>query len=445
VDGRCEGWLPHGEVVVDAACGFEYEPVRARLTVAPGQREVRVPLRRLRDMNAAGWYSGDTHVHFLSTAGSQLEARGEGLNVVNLLAAQWGNMFTDVEQLSDRTIVSADGRTVTHVGQENRQHFLGHLNLLGLTDPVFPLSSDGPVEAELAGTLEVLLCELADRCHAQGGTVISPHLPYPNGELAAMIATGRVDAVELTDEEEYSQLEYYRYLNAGYRMPLVGGTDKMSAQVPVGLMRTYVRIPDEPFSYAAWCRHLRAGRTVATSGPLLTMQVDGQDIGDTVRLPAGGGTVEVQAEVESVFPVHRLQIVVDGRVVDASESSAGSGRLAIDTTVRISDNTWIAARAGGPAHGPSAPHNDKFGRGVMAHTSPVYVACGRDEWDRYDAASVQHMITLVDLSRAYVDGLALRHPSGYGYYGEPDRQSAALTEPLDDALRRLRDRLRTAR
>ena len=28
--------------------------------------------------------------------------------------------------------------------------------------------------------------------------------------------------------------EYYRYLNCGYRLPVLGGTDKMSAEVPVG-------------------------------------------------------------------------------------------------------------------------------------------------------------------------------------------------------------------
>ena len=167
-----------------------------QLTVAPDQREVRVPLRRFRNMNAEGWYSGDTHVHFMSAVGSQMEARGEDLNVVNLLAAQWGNMFTDVDQFTGTTLVSPDGRTITRVSQENRQHFLGHLNLLGLTEPVYPLSSDGPVEAELGGTLEVLLSDLADRCHAQGGTVVSPHMPFPNGELAALVATGRVDAVE---------------------------------------------------------------------------------------------------------------------------------------------------------------------------------------------------------------------------------------------------------
>ena len=61
-----------------------------------------------------------------------------------------------------------------------------------------------------------------------------------------------------------AMLEYYRYLNSGYRLPLVGGTDKMSSAVPVGLYRTYARL-DEEFSYEAWCRAVRSGRTFAIS------------------------------------------------------------------------------------------------------------------------------------------------------------------------------------
>ena len=42
------------------------------------------------DMAGEGWYSGDTHVRFLSPHSAWLEARGEDLNVVNVLAAKWG-------------------------------------------------------------------------------------------------------------------------------------------------------------------------------------------------------------------------------------------------------------------------------------------------------------------------------------------------------------------
>ena len=118
--------------------------------------------------------------------------------------------------------------------QENRQHLLGHMILLGLREPVYPWCSDGPNEAELGGTLETTRSAWADACHAQGGTVILPHFPHPNGEPATLIATGRIDAVEMIRYDQFNHLEYYRYLNAGYRLPLVGGTDKMSSGVAVG-------------------------------------------------------------------------------------------------------------------------------------------------------------------------------------------------------------------
>ena len=147
----------------------------------------------------------------------------------------------------------------------------------------------------------------ADMCHEQGGTVILPHIPTPNGEPAAMIATGRVDAVEMLEHQNYEHLEYYRYLNAGYRLPLVGGTDKMSSATPVGLYRTYIYIPpDEPFSYDTWTAGLRAGRTFLSGGALIWFKVDGQPVGSTLKVK-GGGQVEVEAVARSYFQYIRCK------------------------------------------------------------------------------------------------------------------------------------------
>ncbi|HEX5995347.1 MAG TPA: hypothetical protein VFY84_09425, partial [Jiangellales bacterium] len=46
IDGTCQGWLPRGQVVAEAARGFEYEPLREVLTVEPGTRELTLRLRR---------------------------------------------------------------------------------------------------------------------------------------------------------------------------------------------------------------------------------------------------------------------------------------------------------------------------------------------------------------------------------------------------------------
>jgi hypothetical protein len=215
IDGRCQGWLPRGEVLVDVARGFEYEPLRQRVAIESGQRRLELRLRRWINMNERRWFSGDTHVHFLSTQGSLREAQAEDLNVVNLLQSQWGSLFTNTEDFTGEAVVSRDGRTMVWANQENRQHILGHMILLGLKEPVYPWCSDGPSEAELGGTLETTLSAWADACHAQGGTVILPHFPNPNAEPAALVATGRIDAVEMIVCAPYNHLEYYRYLNAG--------------------------------------------------------------------------------------------------------------------------------------------------------------------------------------------------------------------------------------
>ncbi|HLZ10499.1 MAG TPA: CehA/McbA family metallohydrolase, partial [Chloroflexota bacterium] len=332
IDGTCQGWLPRGEVIVDVARGFEYDPLRARVQIAPGQQDLTLRLKRWTNLNAQRWFSGDTHVHFLSTQGAHFEARGEDLNVVNLLLSQWGHLFTNTEEFIGRPTSSPDGNTIVYATQENRQHFLGHLTLLGLKAPVMPWCSDGPSEAEMGGTLEITMSDWADKCHAQGGTVILPHLPNPNGEPAAMIATGRVDGLEMINFGMYNHHEYYRYLNGGYRLPLVGGTDKMSSEVPVGLYRTYVRIPpDEEFNYDNWCKNLRAGRTFLSGGPIISFTVDGHDIGDTIDLPGNDGMVEVEARAESIFPIHSLEIIQDGKVVASTEHRGGERHLSLKT------------------------------------------------------------------------------------------------------------------
>jgi hypothetical protein len=443
-DGRCQGWLPRGDVIVDVARGFEYEPLRQRVSIEPGQRHLELRLRRWTNMNEQRWFSGDTHVHFLSTQGSLFEAQAEDLNVVNLLQSQWGSLFTNTEDFTGEPVASRDGRTVVWANQENRQHVLGHMILLGLRRPIYPWCSDGPSEAELGGTLDTTLSAWADACHAQGGTVILPHFPNPNGEPAALVATGRVDAVEMIVCQAYNHLEYYRYLNSGYRLPLVGGTDKMTSSVAVGQYRTYVRIPaEEEFNYASWCRNLKLGRTFLSGGPLLEFSVDGAQIGDTVQLPQSGGIVEVRAAAQSVLPVHTLQIVRNGEVVAQTDAERGARTLRLDARVPVSSSSWLCARVGGPNYEPIA-HYDVWARGVFAHTSPIYVACG-GEWALVDEAGLQYMLTLVGGSLEYIRQLSPRRRPGTvtHHHGEADH-GAYLERPFLEAQAALRARLQLA-
>jgi hypothetical protein len=434
IDGTCQGWLPRGDVIAEVARGFEYTPLRTSVHIGPAQRELTLEISRWVDMARSGWFSGDSHVHFLSTQGAHLEQQCEDLRVVNLLQSQWGSLFTNTEDFTGRVSSTPDGEFHTYVGQENRQHALGHLVLWGLKEPVMPWCSDGPSEAEIGGSLESTMSDWADRAHAQGGTVIIAHFPLPMGEAAVLATTGRADAVESLNWNPSQEETYYAYLNSGYRLPLVGGTDKMTSDVPVGLYRTYARVVGE-FSYDAWRAAVRAGRTFLSGGPMVQLTVDGHDIGDTIALNAAG-TVQVEAWAESIFPLTSLEVVVNGRVVAAAESRNGARqRLTVSEPVRVDGHSWLAARCYGVA-----PHLDWWRRSIFAHTSPVYVSVG-GEWAPRDDAATRYLYTLVEGGLEYVRQRAPAYAddSVTHHHGQPDHR-AFIEAPFREALAALRDR-----
>src|SRR5438132_11615175 len=120
---------------------------------------------------------------------------------------------------------------------------LGHMSLLGTRgNPVAPFSASGPEESYLGEPTWVGLSDWADACRERDGLVVIPHFPNPFAEAAASIIMGKVDAVEVRDfhwgVDSEGVRAWYRFLNCGYRVAAVGGTDKMSAGVPIGGVRT---------------------------------------------------------------------------------------------------------------------------------------------------------------------------------------------------------------
>ena len=187
-------------------------------------------IERAFDMKERGYYSGDTHVHFLSSQSAHLEAAGEDLNVTHLLASQWGRLFTSWEEFTGGLAPTSSDEHMVWVSQENRQHVLGHISLLGLKEMVAPMCTGGANEDWIGGAVAALMADWAEACKRQGGLVIMPHMPRPDFENAANIGLGHADGAEmcwLWEGEKISSAEkgYYRWLNVGQQLPLVGGAD----------------------------------------------------------------------------------------------------------------------------------------------------------------------------------------------------------------------------
>jgi hypothetical protein len=258
--------------------------------------------------------------------------------------------------------------------------------------------------------------------------VIRPHFPYCGfTEDPVLAVMGVVDALEIYPAGARSSFplqEWYGYLNNGYRVAVAGGTDKMGAYCAVGHLRTYALLDrNRGFTYENWARAMRAGRTFSTSGPLISMEVEGRQIGDTIRLPATGGKLEVNAAAESAWPIGRIELVQNGRVVASESSRKGAGKLTVSAKLSFTRSGWVAARCGGVAGRPTARK--------AAHTSPVYVTCGRQR--PFDGPALEHMLNLTSGGIEYLETIATRFS---------DRDHERMIKIYKKVERHLKQRLR---
>jgi hypothetical protein len=435
IRGETQVKLPVGTVYLEVSKGFEIRPVRKTIEVKPDTDTLVVEVEKVLPWREKGWVTADTHVHFLSPMSALLEGAAEGVNVVNLLASQWGELMTNVGDFDGQNTwgsreAGGDGEHLVRVGTENRQHVLGHISLLGYDGAVItPLTTGGPDESAMGDSVDTLLIEWAQQCRRQGGLVVVPHFPNPRAEHAAAIVTGHVDALEMTSWDEhylgidpYSLSDWYRYLNCGYLVPAVGGTDKMKASTAVGTVRTYARLlPETDFTYDAWKAAIRRGETFVTYGPLLEFSVDGQPMGSRIAMSASGGMVDVAWEVRSVImPISRVELVVNGEI---RESVAVDGSAAAGTwRVRVDRSAWMALLVRG--HQPGKPEM------IAAHSSAVMVAV--EDSPLLAAADAVTILDQIEGAMVYLDTIGTR---------AEDRAYKRMRLALESAQRSLHNRM----
>ncbi len=443
IDGECVVDLPLGDVYVEITKGYEIKPLRTKVTIGPDTDELTFALERVLHWRAQGWVTADTHVHFLSPTTALLEGAAEGVNVVNLLASQWGEMFSNVTDFDGKTTLGAkefggDGEFLVRVGTENRMQTLGHISLLGYSGRmIHPLCSGGPSESALGDPLGLTMAEWAQRCIDQGGLVVLPHAPNPQLERAADIVLGVVNAIEMMtfnplnpnqmQVNPYGLADWYRYLNLGYQVPVVGGSDKMSAASLLGGIRTYAHLGARELSYENWMAAVRAGNTFVTVGPLVRLTAEGVAPGGRLNLPPGGGTIDVSWHVESAtVPLTAVEIVLGGLTAETirldQTATDGQWQASGHCSLAITDSTWIALRVRGSYHG--RPEQ------IAAHTSAVQLLV--DGKALFAAKDAMLVLEQIEGALAYVDTIAPRPAA---------QRFKQMRATLESAYNRLHQRL----
>ena len=454
IDGSFTVNVPEGGLSIEIRRGFETLPLSATIgaesTKETVQRTFR--LRRWIDLSRQGYVNGDIHAHVPVPKQAHLQMRAEDLNTLTLLCvsdAQSPILTTDyfTGKLDENSTPGCE----IYVGQEVLEWQMGHLTLLGLTS----LISDYP---HAGGGLEYWkndphwdLMRAMRATRRQGGTVFWSHVAsLPGAECPVGVALGLVDGIELitwNDPTEFpnhwgpwensgmSQAEfpvmramdlYYQYLNAGFRLPIAAGTDKLDEAIPLGSNRTYARVSG-PAGYTAWLEAVKTGKGFVTNSPILEFEVEGHKSGDVVEF---SGTKHVKARVtaRSILPFNTLDIVMNGRTVGHRTIPPPQGRpiggvykMTVEATVDLSHSAWLAARV--------IDHPDLKRRAlpreltVFAHTNPVYFL--------QDGTKVREEASVVYL-RKYVQGLLHWLDTAPRFALDEDRRAAH--EAAEEAL-----------
>ena len=156
--------------------------------------------------------------------------------------------------------------------------------------------------------------------------------------LPVDVALGKVDYIEVMGFSDHRTTAdvWYRLLNLGYRLPAGAGTDAMAnfamPRGPVGMNRVFLPASaatlklDEGF-YPA----LKRGATFVSNGPLVWFRLGEKTPGGEVKLAAGKHAVKFSAWLRSMVPVDHLEVVCNGKVVQAFELKGGrdSGDLRV--------------------------------------------------------------------------------------------------------------------
>lgn len=401
--------VPAGRLDIEVMKGFEFVPARASVDVPAGAAvDVDLTLARLVDLPARGWYSGDTHLHDwhagrwgLTDDDLFTQVRAEDVRVANFLVhmddsrvmGRWADVIGRPHPRSTPEAI------VSH--SEEFRGSLGHFGLLGLRSLVLPVLAG---TATTAYSADALAHDQLEATRAQGGITgflhpydFPTHAPADAGRASFPLdlALGHgdfFDVVAIWSDEVGSAQMYDRFLNAGFRLAATGGSDTPSnvwRAPPPGTSRTYARV-DGPLTFDAWLEAVKAGRTFATTGPLLLLDVERRQPGDEIRLdPSDPTTLTVRVDARSIAPLERVEIVVNGEVVHRMTPGHDAGTITGSATVEIPGSGWIAARAVGPPH-PAVADTAPF-----AQTSPIHVV--RDGVSYRSASDARFLLDVVDL------------------------------------------------
>ncbi len=414
----CEVELPAGTASVTVQRGFAVVPWTKSVDITPGRdSSLRAELVR-RDLppEFGRWVSADLHVHM--NYGGQYrntpkhlaaQAEAEDLDLVYNVIVNKEERIPDIAVFRPGTDPASTDKVVIMQSQEFHTSYWGHLGLLYLSDHLITPDFAAYRHTAMASPYPYNGV-IADLAHRQGGLVGYVHpFDFPvvpekekslSNALPADVIAGKVDYLEVVAFSDHKATAdvWYRLLNLGFRLPAGAGTDAManyaSLRGPVGLNRVFLDTDGKLDPEAARIA-IKQGRSFATNGPLLGLEIDGARPGDTLRKI--GARHRFSVAMRSPVAVDHLELVQNGKVLRSFTLSGDRRSFDGDGVLDVEGDGWIVLRAWNE-------HADPLVLDIYpyATTSPVYLeGFGPRPEARQDAAYfVTWLDRVIDATRA---------------------------------------------
>lgn len=429
--------VPVGRYTVEAVHGFEYWPARQTVEVFAGHASpITLRLRRMIDLKRRGWVSASDHEHM--NYGGNLHNTPENMmfmnsaedvDVISHQIANKDNRVLDYQYfVPGRTLnpVSTKQR-IMHTGQEYRPPFLGHISLFNLKDHLISPFATGyegtAIESLYPSNTDIFRAAAEEGgigayVHPFGNLDVDPAdwiFSAPDGSAKGFpvdLALGTSSYLELWSQASQGALIVWHHaLNCGFRVQVTGGEDSISnlhRSRLVGATRGYFFLGRKELSWDNYMQALLGGHGFVTNGPLLQLQINSAMPGDDVHLPPAGGVVHIEARLNSIVPIDRLELVSNGQVMEQIPLDGRREAADFQKTIRVTRSGWytlqaITVRAEHPVED----------RRPMATTNAIYVYAG-DQKIR-DRESAAYFVRWID--RLIV--MAEQHP---GWRSDRERQ-----------------------
>jgi len=401
---RCNGVFKKevtaGPVSILVTRGFETAAFRTNITLRAGETtRLGIDLKRLVDMSKLGWFASDSHAHMIHgerTIKSDFEfvalsAQAEDLQFFSLSHA-WNLDNPTPEKLSAiQSDLSTESTTLSWNIEAPKNYYrgdagrcLGHCWFIGMQGrtsdgksiiPLLLQSSAADYESRKPVYANF---ESHEFIHENGGSVYYTHPlrwwtgawggrgGYPRKEnmrISNMAVELPLDTLigptydgldlltssgELKANGKSFEL-WSLLLNHGYRVAATASSDscfdRPGGATP-GSARTYTFL-QEPFSPAALSRATAAGRTFATTGPIIIASVDNSPPGTSFSANGSSHSmkIEILASGKDSLGLKRVEIIRNGEIYKTEEFATPQSRWQSDLVVKERSTAWFCVRA----------------------------------------------------------------------------------------------------